>query len=333
MSATTKSRLFEEHTIPTEGGNTLFAIAMMPKSPRRVVFMPPLIGAGAAQAPLTFRNMTRRGCILLSFQYRGHPQCTGTFDLDTSVVDTRHALLWAWNFAKQRGLPLHALTQCYGTVPFLAQFAPGGCGPIVQSISLGSALVSMDQIMKIDGFVPYLARHVGEELSTEGLLNALARHRFDWRGPACREALFDYLSDMFPELNVTRHGFEELQYDRVDLERTLLQFLQARYFEGVQVPSRIPCHLFLGDRDDMLGLHTAEGREQYEIKVRKLIPHAVPHYYDIDHFGRGPGREPLIEVMADVCEESEAASDPATSSQNAPHFGIPANELAASLLE
>ncbi len=95
----------------------------------------------------------------------------------------------------------------------------------------------------------------------------------------------------------------------MDLEATLLQFLQARYFDNVRVPSSIPCHLFLGCSDSIMGLHTPEGRNRYEGHARKLIPHAVTHYYDIDHFGRGPGREPLIEVMADVCEQSEAAAD------------------------
>ena len=307
-----KSRLFEEYTIPTEGRDFLYAIAMVPKRARRVVFMPPLIGAGAAQAPLTFRNMTRCGCILLSFQYQGHPHCSGTFDLDKTVIDTRYAMRWAGIFAEERGLPLHALTQCYGTVPLLAQFADGECEVPLKSINLGSALVRMDQIMQIDGFMNYLSRHLGVELDREGLLQGLIEHRFDWTGPQCRGALFAYLSDMFPELKITMDAFEDLAYKRTDLESTLRQFLQSRYFDGVSVPASIPCHLFMGDRDNIMGLGSEDGRERYEENVRKLIPHAVVHYYDIDHFGRGPGREPLIDVMADVCEQSDGLSRQAT---------------------
>ena len=310
IAVTPKSRLFEEYTIPTEGNNLLHAMVMMPRHPSRVVFMPPLIGAGAAQAPLTFRNMTRHGCILLSFEYRGHPHSTGTFDLDGTIVDTRHAMMWSWNFAKDRGLPLHALTQCYGTIPLLAQFVGGRCETPITSLCLGSALVRMDQIMQINDFVPFLSRHLGQALDTASLLAALAEHKFDWNAAACRAALYEFLTQMFPELHVTSDSFEELSYDRTNLETLLLQFLQARYLEGVKVPLSIPCHLFLGQRDEMMRLHTPQGREDYESSIRELIPHAAPHYYDIDHFGRGPGREPLIEVMAQICEQSEASSAP-----------------------
>ncbi len=303
-----KSRLYEEYTIPTEGDGFLYAMAMMPKQPRRVVFMPPLIGAGAAQAPLTFRNMIRRGCVLLSYQYRGHPRCSGVFDLDKAVVDTRYAMRWARDYADDRGLPLHCLTQCYGTVPLLAQFAGGRCEVAFKSICLGSALVRMDHVLEIDDFLPYISCRTGMKLDKEGLLAALVERRLDWNGPACREALFEYLNEMFPELKVTREAFEELSYERTDLQSTLLQFMRARYFDGVGVPRSIPCHLFVGERDGIMGLHTPQGRRQYEKDVRKVIPHAVTHYYDIDHFGRGPGREPLIEVMADVCEQSEASA-------------------------
>ena len=303
-----KTRLFEEYTIPTAGKNFLYAMAMVPRRPRRVVFMPPLIGAGAAQAPLTFRNMSRRGCILLSFQFRGHPHCSGMFDLDKTVEDTRHAMRWAWNYADERGLPLHALTQCYGTVPLLAQFVGGACEIPFKSINLGSALVRMDQIMQIEDFMPHLSRRFGVEFDRESLLQGLIERRFDWNGPECRGAFHDYLAEMFPELDITYESFEELAYKRTDLGSTLRQFLQSRYFDGVSVSTDIPCHIFVGDRDHIMGLHSDEGRRRYESRVREMIPHAVIHYYDIDHFGRGPGREPLIEVMADVCEQSEESS-------------------------
>ncbi|MBN1394906.1 MAG: hypothetical protein JW959_07775 [Pirellulales bacterium] len=328
-----KSRLYEEYAIPTEGKNFLYAVAMMPKQPRRVVFMPPLIGAGAAQAPVTFRNMTRHGCILLSFQYRGHPHCSGVFDLDSSVVDTEYSMHWAKKYAEDRGLPLHALTQCYGTVPLLAQFKGGDCEVVFKSISLGSALVQMDQIMQIDDFVSYLSRNLGIELDRSSLLTGLIEHKFDWNGPACRGALTEYLTDVFPELKVTRESFEELSYERLDLESTLLQFLQSRYFDNVGVPRSIPCHLFVGLRDTFMKLDTREGRQRYERQVRKIIPHAVVHYYDIDHFGRGPGREPLIEVMADVCEQSETSSVNVMNNAKPSFFGVRVDETVGSILE
>ena len=171
---------------------------MSPRNPKRVVFMPPLIGAGAAQAPLMFRNMTRHGCILLSFQFRGHPRSTGTFNLDRTIIDTKYAMSWARGYANERGLPLHALTQCYGTVPLLAQFTKNGCDIPFASITLGSALVRMDQILQVDDFVPYLARNLGRTLDRAGLLEGLAEHEFDWNGPACRRPCLTTSRRCFP---------------------------------------------------------------------------------------------------------------------------------------
>ena len=134
------------------------------------------------------------------------------------------------------------------------------------------------------------------------------------------EALFDYLTQMFPDLRVTWDSFEELSYDRTDIEQTLLQFLRARYFDGVLMPSSIPCRVFAGHRDDVLNLHTPEGRKRYESDIRALIPHAVVQYGDTDHFGRGPDRDPIIETMAEFCEQSETSGIHVPPMHVTPHY-------------
>jgi hypothetical protein len=86
-----KAKLFKAFRIPTEDGVSLHAKAMFPKptvEPRRVMFISPLVGAGAVQSLLIYRNFTRRGSILLSFEYRGHAQSTGTFEFDKAVPGT-----------------------------------------------------------------------------------------------------------------------------------------------------------------------------------------------------------------------------------------------------
>ena len=131
VMSTTKCRHFEDAEIPSEDGVLLRAKVAMPKppmSPQRVVLISPLVGAGAGQPLMTFRNFARRGAIVISYEYRGHPLSTGTFELDKTIVDTHYALLWAADYARERGLPLHGFATCYGTIPLLAQFKEGGCG-------------------------------------------------------------------------------------------------------------------------------------------------------------------------------------------------------------
>jgi hypothetical protein len=315
MSSTiSRTRLFEQHRIPTEGDDALHAELMLPKPPvrpQRVVFIAPLVGAGAAQPLVIFRNFTRRGAILVSFEYRGHTHSSGTFELDKTVSDVQHALWWSWNYAQDRGLPLHGFATCFGTIPLLAQFAERGCGCLLRSISTVSGLFRLDQILRIEDFTRVFARHVGTEMSAAGLLAEIARQTFDHDGRAFRAALLEYLSGLFPELRVAWDYFEELRYDRVNIPRTFQQLSQARYLDGVKVPSEIPCNVYLGRHDDALSLHTAAGREAYKRHVLSLVPHATLHEGEFDHFGRGIEHDAVIEHLSDLFAQFDGALVPA----------------------
>ncbi|MHB1033310.1 MAG: alpha/beta hydrolase family protein [Pirellulales bacterium] len=304
-----KNRLLEQQ-IPIEGG-VLCAKLMAPKPPvrpQRVVFISPLVGAGAAQPLLIFRNLTRRGSILLSFEYRGHGRSTGRFELDATLSDVHHALIWAWNYANGRGLSLHGFATCYGTVSLLAQFKENGCGCLLKSLSTVSGLFRMDQILRFDDFAPIASRHLGQKLALAELVDGLAQQKFDWSGNALRYALFEYLTGLFPQLRVGHDYFEELRYERVSIPETLLQLSRARYLDGVTVPPEIPCHVFAGRNDDTLSLRTPEGREAYRKQVLSLIPHAVLHEHEFDHFGRGVEHDAVIEQLADIFEEYDTSS-------------------------
>ncbi len=308
-----KGRLFKEYEIPTEGRNVLHAKLMLPKPPsrpQRVIFIAPLIGAGAAQSLLVFRSLTRRGSILLSFEYRGHPRSTGIFNLDKTVIDVRDALVWAWNYANDRGLRLHGLATCYGTVPLLAQFVGKGCGVLMRTFSAASGLFRLDHILRLGDFAPILSRHLGRELAPDAYLGEVAKGAIDCDGTTFRQALLEFLNAMFPELRVERDRFEELQYDRVDMAQTLRQFSHASYLDGATVPSWIPCHFYYGRNDELMSLDSTAGRRAYEGHVRSLIPHAELHECEVDHFGRGPDRDWLINSVGDTCEQYDRVSIP-----------------------
>lgn len=304
--ATSRTRLFQEHRIPTEGNEILHAELMFPKPPlrpRRVVFIAPLVGAGAAQPLVIFRNFARRGAIVVSFEYRGHTHSTGTFELDKTVIDVQHALWWSWNYAQERELPLHGFATCYGTIPLLAQFANHGCGCLLRSISTVSGLFRLDQILRFDDFASVFSPHLGEEMSAAKLLVRMAAGALDHDGKAFRAALRDYLCGLFPELRIGWDYFEELKYDRVNIPRTLLQLAEARYLKGMTVPPEVPCNFYMGRLDDSLSLETVEGREAYKRHVLSLVPHATLHEGEFDHFGRGPDHDDVIDHLSDLFEQ------------------------------
>jgi hypothetical protein len=313
IATSTKSRLFEEERIPTQSGAYLHAKIMMPKppmTPRRVVFISPLVGAGAAQPLIIFRNFSRRGALLVSFEYRGHTHSTGTFELDGTLSDVRDALLWTWNYANERGLPVHGFATCYGTIPLLAQFKEGGCGYLLKSINTVSGLFRLDQILKFKNFARILSGHLGRELSVADFFAELAQEKIDCKGDVFRQALREYLGGLFPELQVGRDFFEELRYDRVKIPQTLRQLSAARYLDGVTIPPEMPCNFFLGRQDTDMELQTAEGRERYRTHVLSLIPHATLHEHEFDHFGRGVEHDPVIDHLSDIFERYDAAAVP-----------------------
>jgi hypothetical protein len=308
ISGSRRSGAFEDYVVPTEGRDVLHARLMRPRSrdvAERLVFISPLVGAGASQALVLFRSLTRRGATLMSFEYRGHFRSSGTFHLDSTIVDTRYALEWACGYARRCGLPLHGFATCYGAVPLAAQFARGSRGFPLWSFSTISGLFALDQIIRFEDFVPILSRRVGAPLDGTALLEEVASRRLDVNGDAFRSALREYLKGLFPELRVGRDYFEELQYARADVAQSVLQLARARYFDELAVPPAIPCRFFFGRNDDALGLRTRERREAYRSHILSLIPHAEIREMEFDHFGRGPDHEAVLEQLADFFEESE----------------------------
>ncbi len=301
-----KSTLFDEHRIPTEGSDSLFVAIMNPKppvQPKRLALIPPLIGAGASQSLIIFRNLTRRGTILMSFEYRGHPRSTGIFELDRTISDTHYAIRWAEQYASERGLPLHAFAMCYGVVTLASQFKNDSESPI-KSVSAVSGLFSLDQIVRFEDYAPTFSKHVGVDLH-DALQDPAIGSKVDWHSENTRNALQEYLSGLFPELRVTNEFFEELQYNRVNMRNTLQQLIDAEYLEAIRIPSSIPCHVIYGTNDILLSLNTPQGREKYRQNALRVMPQAIFHERDVDHYGRGPGRHSTIETVGDVFEETE----------------------------
>ncbi len=318
-----KSRLFEDHKIPTEGNETLFAKLLMPRlpmQPQRVVFFAPLVGAGARQQLMTVRNFSRRGAIVISYEYRGHPRSTGTFDLDCTIVDTHHALIWASDYASELGLPLHGFATCYGVIPLLAQFKKGGCGHLLRSINTISGLYHLNQILRIEDFAPIVSRYLGRELDAPSLLAGIAEEVLDCDGHAFRQALREYLSELMPGIRVGLDYFEELNYERVKTRQTLLQFSRGDYLDGVNVPPWIPCTAYIGLQDELLFARAPADRETYKNYVLSLVPHATVHEFKMDHYGRGPDRDLVIEYVGDAFERADTSPVPPHHVDAIPHY-------------
>jgi hypothetical protein len=308
VSALPYDRPQEEYRIPTEGSDELYVRMLHPRPsnrPKRLVFITPLIGGTSTQPLILLRNLARRGSILMSFEYRGHPRSTGVFDLDRTIVDARHALLWAADYAAQHALPLHGFAFCYGAYTLAAQFALGGPGRCLRSFSTISGLFRLDQVLRFADFVPLYGRRLGKELPVAAFLGSMENRTFDSSSVAFRGALREYLAAIFPQLKVGDDYFEELQYGRVDIPSSLRQLTHATSLAALDVPGNIPCNFFFGHNDNFFSLDTPHGRDAYGNHIRSLIPHAQVCGADIDHFGFGPEHEALVQKVGDLFEQHD----------------------------
>jgi hypothetical protein len=153
-------------------------------------------------------------------------------------------MVWAWDYANQRGLPLHGFAMCFGNISLLAQFKEHGYGSILRSITTIAGLLRLDQILRAEDFVPIFSRHLGRDLPMAEFMEGVAKQSFDWDGDEFRGALCEYIGGLFNHLRVGKDFFEQLRYDRTNIPLTIMQLANAAYLKGMHVPPEIPHDVF-----------------------------------------------------------------------------------------
>lgn len=303
-------KLFKEIDIISASGDRLGAFLMVPLhgAPKRLVYIVPLMGSGASQQILRFKNFTKRGSAILSFEYRGHGRSSGTFSVEKSLEDAKTVLHWAREYAEAHNLPLHVHATCYGHLAMLSWFRGGHDAPAVRTLSAVSGLLELNHIVRFEDFLPYYDKYSNMPMTIAAkFIGYAAQGLIDFDGDHYRNALRDYLRGLFPELRITRDVFEELEYRRVDMRDMVKQFYLLRPSAGVVVPPTIPCRFYYGMNDNLLGLVTAEGRRVYESCISALAPHAEVRGMQVDHFGRGRDHDAIINQLCDFFEEHDVS--------------------------
>jgi hypothetical protein len=250
--------------------------------------------------------LTRGGSALLSFEYEGHGRSDGTFSIKKTLEDAEAVLRWACEHAAKEHLPLHVITTCYSAIPMLSCFRNGSHRFGFRSLSGVASLFDLDQIIKVDRFLLHYFRDDRDGvISTSEFVQRVRSGVIDRDGGMFRNAVKDFLKGLFPELNITRDSFEELQFRRADILETLEQISQMRPLDGIRIPDNIPCLFLYGVRDVLMGLDTPAGRSRYESRVRSIAPHARIHSVDADHYGRGPDHEAIIHELHGFLEKHD----------------------------
>ena len=282
------------------GNDTLEGTLLTPPTrTKRLVVITPLAGSSAMYGLSMLKNLAKKGSQLMSYTYRGVLNSTGTFSTEHSTEDTRAVLSWASEHARQQGIPLHAISICYGSIPLFSSYSESP-SPDPVTLAAASGLAKDVAVFRPEGISKAYATHADlEDLTTEQFGALVRGGNIDPSGSIFLGALESYLTTLFPTgANIGRDHFEKLYYERTDMGSLLRLVCSNSYFDNLSVPHSTPVLYVYGSQDEHLHLTTEPKRKEYERRVTATFPQAQFQSFDMNHFIKGPGKESMIEALS-----------------------------------
>jgi hypothetical protein len=281
----------QDYIYTDKSGYKVHIVSLVPDNPKRLVLIPPLVGATGVLAIKTFRYFFREGCILMSFDYCGHYSEVGNkFSLKGTFIDTKVALIHASEYAKKLGIPFHVAGACYGLIPLIYVLNELSWPKEVKSMFSVSGLLNIDEILDFDDYNLYLKKRGLIFKDKADFVNFMTTNKSTFINDKQKYvgALTEYLLKIFSELSdiISDESFGVLQYSKVEFYDSFYEFITIDLPEII-IPEYLPCLFFLGAHDIILNLETKENKIIYLKKINKLAPHAKLCNIRIDHFGRG----------------------------------------------
>lgn len=299
----------EDYIFTDKTGYKIHVVALIPNKPKRLVFIPPLVGATGAWAITTFRYFFREGCILMSFDYCGHYRGTDNeFSIGGTFKDTEVALLHALESAFKEKMPIHVVGTCYALIPLLHVLQRLKWDSGVKSMFSVNGLLNMDELLKFEEYNVYLQKRGMIFKDKTEFIEYISKNKkevFDNK-KLYVEAITEYFLEVFPELAdiISERCFGVLDYANVKLYESLHEFI-AFDLPKVYVPKHFPCLFFFGAQDTTLSLENKERQEEYLNSIRETAKHAQICNIKIDHFGKGEDHYAIGERGMQFLIESE----------------------------
>jgi len=269
----------------------LHIVALAPDLPKRIILIPPLVGARGVLEIRTFRYLLREGCNLMSFDYAGHYSgLNKKFTLESTFKDTEVALTHALEYAHETNLPLHVIGACFGLIPLLFSLNKLGWPRQVRSMFSVNGLLGINDLLNFDGYKLYLAKK-GLIFDTKlEFINYMVSNKetFFRDKEKIIDAMTEYLLELFPELKniISSDRFGALEYSRAEFHKTFYEFMITE-LPRIIIPEDFPCLFFLGTDDTTFNFQTSNKKVSYLKKIKEMASHAKILNIRIDHFGRG----------------------------------------------
>lgn len=274
-----------------KNGYKIHIVSLVPNEPKRLLLIPPLVGATGILAIKTFRYFFRENCILMSFDYCGHSSQVDTqFTIKGTFADTRVALSHAMDYAKKLEIPVHVVGACYGLIPLICVLQEMGWPQDVKSLFSVGGLFSMHELINFDGYSPYLQKRGLTFQNKDEFVNFMDKEKnaFIKDKQKYIEALTEYLLKIFTELKdiISYESFGVMQYSKADFYKAFYEFITVD-LPDISIPKHFPCLFFTGSDDTVLKLKTSKGKGEYNRRITAMAPHAKFCNIRIDHFGWG----------------------------------------------
>jgi len=281
----------KDYIYTDKNGYKIRIVSLVPNRPKRLLLIPPLVGATGILAIRTFRYFFREGCLLMSFDYCGHyKEIDNKFTIKGTFRDTKAALAHASEYSKKIGVPIHVVGACYGLIPLIYVLNELGWPREVKSMFSVSGLLNMDDILNFDDYKSYLEKRRLSFKNKDNFIDFISTNKKDFIDSKQKyiDALTEYLLKIFTELSdiISYKSFGVLEYSKVEFYKSFYEFTTLSLPEIV-IPKYFPCLFFSGIHDMILNLQAEKSKVKYLNKMNKMVPHAKFSNIRIDHFGRG----------------------------------------------
>ena len=236
------------------------------RTPRGILFCPPLIGGSGLLAIRHLRQLAQSDYDLVSFNYAGHGYSTPPFSLQASLRDTHGLLDVVIRKSRERQLPLFGMGLCYGSIPLLN--AASKTVSALSGIVLINALPRLFSFNLVRSFVAYCQhnrRQNGSRVSYKDMLG-------------------QYANRLLPNIDKTLSRFGALERRRISIGRTLWQAIARNPLNTVRL-EQTPVLSIYSPNDPLLGAYRLfQDAQTYERDIRRICPRAAFLVLRGDHF-------------------------------------------------
>ncbi len=219
------------------------------------------------------RNFLDFGYSFVSFDYRGHGQSSGAFDISTTLSDFFSI---AQGIRREVRCPLFGFGSCFGAIPLF--HAIHHSPDLFDKVAFVNGITSLWRAIPLWRAVAIHLRHNrgGNLLNLGALAHAVAK-------------------EVLPTVESSRDHFGILSFRNVNRWRCIMEYFLPSPAAGLRKRrADVLALCCYACEDDFLRLRTSAAREDYERSFKELFANISFHVFRTNHFFNNDQRKAMI---------------------------------------